>query len=73
MKFVALSTINAIKGYVPIIHGGPGCGIQLFFGQIMTSGYRGSGWIGGVTVPSSNLYEEEVVFGGEKRLEEIMQ
>ncbi|MGB9979175.1 nitrogenase component 1 [Methanobacterium sp.] len=69
----ALSTITAIDGYVPVIHGGPGCGVQLFYGQSFTSGFRGSGWIGGVSVPSTNTYEKEVVFGGEPRLKEQIE
>ncbi|MDD1724792.1 MAG: nitrogenase [Methanospirillum sp.] len=66
----ALSTINAIDGLIPIIHGGPGCGGQVFYGQNFTSGYRGSGALGGVSIPSTNTYEKEVVFGGEDRLRE---
>ncbi|MDR3222318.1 MAG: nitrogenase [Methanobrevibacter sp.] len=69
----ALNTITAIDGFVPIIHGGPGCGVQVFYGQNFTSGFRGSGWIGGVAVPSSNTYEEEIVFGGESRLKEQIE
>lgn len=69
----ALNTITAINNHVPIIHGGPGCGVQLFYGQSFTSGFRGSGWIGGVAVPSTNTYEKEVVFGGEPRLKEQIE
>lgn len=69
----ALSTITAIEGSVPIIHAGPGCGVQLFYGQSFTGGFRGSGWIGGVSVPSTNTYEKEVVFGGEQRLKEQIE
>jgi len=69
----ALSTITAIKDTVPIIHAGPGCGVQVFYGQSFTAGFRGSGWIGGVSVPSTNTYEKEVVFGGESRLKEQIE
>ncbi len=69
----ALSTINAITGSVPIIHAGPGCGVQVFYGQSFTAGFRGSEWIGGVAVPSTNTYEKEVVFGGEPRLKEQVE
>jgi len=58
---------------VPIIHAGPGCGVQVFYGQSFTAGFRGSGWIGGVSVPSTNTYEKEVVFGGESRLKEQIE
>lgn len=66
----ALSTVTAMNGFVPIIHAGPGCGVQLFYGQSFVGGYRGSGRLGGVSVPSTNTYEREVVFGGEPRLRE---
>jgi len=69
----ALSTITAMEGTVPIIHAGPGCGVQLFYGQNFVGGFRGSGWIGGVAVPSTNTYEKEVVFGGEPRLKEQIE
>ncbi|MDP3441887.1 MAG: nitrogenase component 1, partial [Ignavibacteria bacterium] len=69
----ALSTIAAIDGAVPIIHGGPGCGVQVFYGQSFVSGFRGSGHLGGVAVPSTNTYEKEVVFGGESRLKEQIE
>lgn len=69
----ALNTITAIDGVVPILHAGPGCGVQLFYGQSFTGGFRGSGWIGGVSVPSTNTYEKEVVFGGEPRLKEQIE
>lgn len=69
----ALSTISAIDGAVPIIHGGPGCGVQVFYGQDFVSAFRGSGHLGGVAVPSTNTYEKEVVFGGESRLKEQIE
>jgi nitrogenase molybdenum-iron protein beta chain len=69
----ALSTLTAIDGNVPIIHAGPGCGVQLFYGQSFTSAFRGSEWIGGVSVPSTNTYEREVVFGAEPRLKEQIE
>ncbi|HEX3014198.1 MAG TPA: nitrogenase component 1 [Methanobacterium sp.] len=69
----ALNTITAIDGVVPILHAGPGCGVQVFYGQSFTGGFRGSGWIGGVSVPSTNTYEKEVVFGGEPRLKEQIE
>lgn len=69
----ALSTVTAMNGFVPIIHAGPGCGVQLYYGQSFVGGYRGSGRLGGVSVPSTNTYEREVVFGGEPRLREQIQ
>jgi nitrogenase molybdenum-iron protein beta chain len=69
----ALASANAIGGLVPILHSGPGCGTQLYLGQINMSGYQGAGYCGGFAVPSSNTYEEHIVFGGETRLLEQIE
>jgi nitrogenase molybdenum-iron protein beta chain len=66
----AFTTLTAIPGYVPIIHGGPGCGVSAQMGQTFLGGFRGSADFGGVNSPSTNTYENEIVFGGEDRLEE---
>ncbi|MDR3063072.1 MAG: nitrogenase, partial [Methanobrevibacter sp.] len=66
----AYTTITAIPGYLPIIHGGPGCGVQIQMGQTFLGGFRGSAHLSGLSTPSTNLYENEVIFGGEERLDE---
>lgn len=68
----ALPTVGAIHRAVPIIHAGPGCGMQLFNGQNYVAGYQGYGYAGGASVPSTNTYEREVVFGGEGRLRQVI-
>ena len=65
----ALSAINALPGVVPIIHAAAGCGGNLFSCQQM-SGYLGAGYGGGLSMSSSNVTENEIVFGGESRLQE---
>ncbi len=68
----ALSTVKAIHRFIPIIHCGPGCGMMLYNGQNFIAGYSGGGYIGGATIPSTNTYEKEIVFGAEKRLKQII-
>jgi nitrogenase molybdenum-iron protein beta chain len=66
----ALSTVTAIAGAVPIVHASAGCGGNLFTAQQGGSGFFGSGYCGGLSVPGSNVAEHEIVFGGVERLEE---
>ncbi|MDR0653675.1 MAG: hypothetical protein LBG12_10290 [Synergistaceae bacterium] len=63
-----MQTVVAIPRAVPILHSGPGCGN-------MVAGFfeRSSGYAGGSTAPCTNFSETEVVFGGEKRLENIIR
>ena len=66
----ALSLIASIDRAVPIIHAGPGCGTVLNIGQFTSGGYQYIGYAGGLQMPSSNMLEKHVVFGGEDRLRE---
>lgn len=68
----ALPFVGAIARAVPIIHAGPGCGMQVFNGQNYVAGYQGYGYAGGASVPSTNTYEREAVFGGEARLRQVI-
>lgn len=65
----ALQTIQAIEGFVPIIHSTAGCGLQQYLGG-NSGGAGGVGWTEGMTVSSSNISEKHVVFGGSSRLRE---
>jgi nitrogenase molybdenum-iron protein beta chain len=47
--------------------------MQLFLGHQYGCGFQGSGYIGGGSLPSTNTYEQEIVFGGEQRLEETIR
>jgi nitrogenase molybdenum-iron protein beta chain len=62
-----MSVAGAIDRVVPILHSGPGCGLQASIGT--TVDYLG----GGTGCPSTNTYEKEVIFGGETRLRETIQ
>ncbi len=69
----ALATVRNFYRTIPILHAGPGCGPQVTMGQSSTAGYQGVGYVGGNGIPSTNMYEKEVIFGGEDRLREIIQ
>ncbi len=66
----ALSTMRAISKAVPIIHAASGCGYNLYNAINAGSAYLGGGYCGATSLPSSNVAEKEIVFGGESRLEE---
>jgi nitrogenase molybdenum-iron protein beta chain len=66
----AVQTINAIPGVVPILHSAMGCGGSIYWNQYGSTGYLGAGYCGGLAIPSSNIGETDIVFGGIDRLEE---
>lgn len=63
----AIGVFSALGKTIPILHAGPGCGLQASIG--VKSGYLG----GGTGCPSSNMFEKEVVFGGINRLRETIE
>lgn len=69
----AIATLNALPRVVPILHAAPGCGLNLSYAINGGSGYAGSGYCGGAALPSSNVCENEIVFGGEERLIEQIE
>jgi nitrogenase molybdenum-iron protein beta chain len=66
----AIGTLRAIPRAVPIIHASAGCGQNLHVAINAGSGYIGGGYCGGNALPSSNIAERDIVFGGEDRLRE---
>ncbi len=69
----ALTTIAGIPGVVPIVHAAGGCAASLSNTYNLAAGYRGTGYCGGTMIPTSNVAENNIVFGGEKRLEEQIE
>ncbi|MCX7745376.1 MAG: hydrogenase [Clostridia bacterium] len=69
----ALQSVLAIHRAVPILHAGPGCGQKLWSATGVDNGCQGSGYVGGHTVPCTNVGEKEVIFGGDERLRETIQ
>lgn len=64
-----LSTV-ALPGVVPILHASMGCGGSIYWNQQGSTGHLGAGYCGGLAVPSSNVQEKDIVFGGDERLRE---
>lgn len=64
----ALQTLSAIKDIVPIVHSTPGCGIQNYIAN--RAGGNSAGFLTGYSLPNSNVYEKQVIFGGTSRLRE---
>ncbi|MBI5132712.1 MAG: hydrogenase [Rhodopseudomonas palustris] len=65
----ALASVIAIPGAVPITHCGPGCATKQFHALSGINAYQG----GEFHVPSSNLGNQEVIFGGADRLDELIR
>ncbi|MDR3342546.1 MAG: hypothetical protein LBT14_07130 [Treponema sp.] len=66
----ALAFIRAMKRTVPIVHAATGCAYNYYIGGNAGAGYFGGGYCGATSIPSSNVSEKEIIFGGEARLEE---
>jgi nitrogenase molybdenum-iron protein beta chain len=66
----ALATVTALPGAIPILHATSGCAGNFTWAQSGASGLQVGGHCGGLSVPSSNVQESEVVFGGVDRLAE---
>ena len=64
----ALASVIAIEGAIPITHCGPGCATKQFQALSSVSGYQG----GEFHVPSTNIGNKEVIFGGADRLDELI-
>jgi len=66
-------SVLAIHRAVPILHSGPGCGQKLWGAVGLENGCQGSGYVGGHSVPCTNIGEKEVIFGGEGRLKDVIE
>ena len=66
----AIGTLRAMHRTIGIVHGSAGCGQNLYMSYNAGGGYRGGGYCGGNALPSTNVVERDVVFGGEGRLRE---
>ena len=66
----ALATLRAIPRAIPVVHASAGCGQNLYIAMNSGGGYLGGGYCGGNSLPSSNVVERDIVFGGEERLRE---
>ncbi|WFR54777.1 nitrogenase component 1 [Anaerocolumna sp. AGMB13025] len=69
----ALTTIAGIPKAVPIVHASGGCAAALSGTYNLAAGYRGTGYCGGTMIPTTNIAENNIVFGGEERLKEQIE
>lgn len=67
------SVLGAINKVCPIYHAGPGCCMQTTAADQGQSGHKNSCFVSSVSIPSSNMLEKEVVFGGTNKLRTTIQ
>ncbi|MDR0813061.1 MAG: hypothetical protein LBO63_03520 [Oscillospiraceae bacterium] len=69
----ALTTLAGLNRVVPIVHAAGGCAAGLSGVYSTAAGYSGTGYCGGNMMPTTNIAENNVVFGGEDRLAEQIE
>lgn len=62
----AMETVHAIDRAIPILHSGPGCAVKL------DDSFGNSGYISPQLYPCTSVGENEIVFGGNGKLEELI-
>ena len=67
------SVLGAIDRVCPIYHSGPGCCMQTPAADQGQSGHKSSRFVSSVSLPSTNMLEKEVVFGGTEKLRTTVQ
>ena len=67
------SVLGAIDRVCPISHSGPGCCMQTTAADQGQSGHKSSRFVSSVSLPSTNMLEKEVVFGGTEKLRTTVQ
>ena len=67
------SVLGALDRVCPVFHSGPGCCMQTSAAEQGQSGHKNSCFVSSVSLPSSNMLEREVVFGGIKKLRTTIQ
>ena len=67
------SVLGAIDRVCTIYHSGPGCCMQTTAADQGQSGHKSSRFVSSVSLPSTNMLEKEVVFGGTEKLRTTVQ
>lgn len=67
------SVLGAIDRVCPIYHSGPGCCMQTTAADQGQYGHKSSRFVSLVSLPSTNMLEKEVVFGGTEKLRTTVQ
>lgn len=60
-------SVQAIHRAIPVFHSGPGCAARV------SGDASGTGYLATNTFPCSNIGETEVIFGGEGKLQEVIE
>lgn len=71
----ALGSMQSVLGIhraVPVLHAGSGCENKLCSAVGLNNGYQGAGYIGGASIPCTNIGEKEVIFGGDETLRQTI-
>ncbi|SET11071.1 nitrogenase molybdenum-iron protein beta chain [[Clostridium] polysaccharolyticum] len=68
----AVHTVSAIKRAIPIANCGPGCTDKQFIMMSFSNGFQGADYCGGGATPSVNVGENEIIFGGQKKLKQVL-
>jgi nitrogenase molybdenum-iron protein beta chain len=63
----AMSTVQAIERAIPVLHSGPGCA------QKLSNSSGSSGYFSPNIFPCTSINEQDVVFGGEKKLRSTIE
>ena len=69
----AAYSVLGIKGGVSIANCGPGCMYKQFFMMSFDNGFQGAYGAGAGNMPSANVQENDVVFGGLKTLDNLIK
>ncbi|HMA93942.1 MAG TPA: nitrogenase component 1 [Polyangiaceae bacterium] len=69
----ASTTVSALPRAIPVLHAAPGCAGNSTWTLLGGGGLQSGGYCATLSVPSSNVQESEVVFGGMDRLREQLK
>jgi len=69
----AAYSVSAIPGGVPIVNCGPGCIDQQYATMSFCNGYQGVAGVGSGDIPGTDTSENEIVFGGAKKLDGVIK
>lgn len=67
------AVLSAVDRFCPVYHSGPGCCMQTCAAEQGQSCGRTASFLSGVSLPSTNMLEKEVVFGGTDKLRTTIQ
>lgn len=67
------AVLSAVDKVCPIFHSGPGCCMQTSAGEAGQAGGKTPYFLSSVSLPSSNMLEREVVFGGTEKLRSTIE